>query len=75
MKVGSSAELPGISVPFSIHLYAVAPVVVPFSVVFPPVQKDVAPEIFTTGFALTVAVTESLDVARHPVVVFLACAK
>ena len=56
--------------PFRIHLY-VAPAGVAVSTVLPPVQKDVAPEIDTTGFALTVAVTCSLVVARHPVVVFL----
>ena len=74
MNVASSAAPPGISVPFKIHLY-VAPAGVAVNTVFPPVQKEVAPEIFTTGFALTVAVTESLVVARHPVVVFLTWAK
>ena len=40
----------------------------------PPVQKDVAPEIDTTGLAFIVAVTAVLEVDKHPVVVFLTCA-
>jgi hypothetical protein len=64
---------PLMSVPLRIHLY-VAPDGLAVSVVFPPVQKDVAPEIDTTGLAFIVAVTVVLEVDKHPVVVFLACA-
>ena len=60
--------------PFNIHLY-VAPFGVVDKTVLAPAQNESVPVILTTGFAFTVAVTESLVVAKHPVVVFLACAK
>jgi hypothetical protein len=62
------------SLPFKIHLYVTPVVGLALRTVLPPVQKEVAPEIDTTGSAFTVAVTAVLVAAKHPVVVFLACA-